>query len=101
MRTILMFDLPMETSAERKQYRKFLKFIKSQGFIMMQKSVYVKLNINNSGLDSQKKLINQNLPPNGFISILNITEKQFQTIENLIGESMSLVLDDDQRYIEL
>ena len=101
MRTILMFDLPMETSAERKRYRKFLKFLKEQGFVMLQKSVYIKLNINSSVLETQKKEINKNVPQDGFVSILNITEKQFQTIEHLIGDSPSLIIDNDSRYIEL
>jgi len=101
MRTIVLFDLPMETKPEQKQYRKFIKFLKKSGFIMFQKSVYTKLHINNSTLDNQKRLINKNLPSNGIVSILNITEKQFQTIEHLIGQRSSNIIDDDSRYVEL
>ncbi|MBT0897600.1 CRISPR-associated endonuclease Cas2, partial [Streptococcus infantarius] len=48
MRMILMFDMPTETVEERKAYRKFRKFLLSEGFIMHQFSVYSKLLLNNS-----------------------------------------------------
>ena len=46
MRMILMFDMPTETADERKAYRKFRKFLLSEGFIMHQFSVYSKLLLN-------------------------------------------------------
>lgn len=42
MRLMIMFDLPVETSEERKEYRKFRKNLINEGFIMIQYSVYVK-----------------------------------------------------------
>ena len=36
-----MFDLPVETSEERKEYRKFRKNLINEGFIMIQYSVSV------------------------------------------------------------
>ena len=42
MRVLVMFDLPTETSLQRKNYRKFRKTLIKNGFIMMQESVYVK-----------------------------------------------------------
>ena len=46
MRILVMFDLPTETSEERRDYRKFRKNLIKNGFIMMQESVYVKLVMN-------------------------------------------------------
>lgn len=43
MRIIVMFDLPVVTSAERQEYTKFRKFLLKSGFIMMQESVYTKI----------------------------------------------------------
>lgn len=40
MRLLLMFDLPVETVAERRAYRKFRKFLIDEGFIMHQYSIY-------------------------------------------------------------
>lgn len=39
MRLILMFDLPMDTTEEKKTYRNFRKFLLSEGFMMHQYSV--------------------------------------------------------------
>lgn len=55
MRVLIFFDLPMETAKERKIYSKFRKFLINEGFIMMQKSVYTKLALNNSIVNSIKK----------------------------------------------
>jgi CRISPR-associated protein Cas2 len=43
MRMLLMFDLPTDTQEDKKAYRKFRKFLLSEGFIMHQYSVYSKL----------------------------------------------------------
>lgn len=48
MRMILMFDMPTETVDDRKAYRRFRKFLISEGFIMHQFSVYSKLLLNNT-----------------------------------------------------
>ena len=45
MRILVMFDLPTETSEDRRNYRKFRKNLIKNGFIMMQESVYVRLAI--------------------------------------------------------
>ena len=43
MRVMVMFDLPTETSMERRHYRWFRKFLIDEGFIMMQESIYTKI----------------------------------------------------------
>ena len=48
MRILVFFDLPTETSKDRKIYSRFRKFLIKEGFIMMQESVYSKLALNNS-----------------------------------------------------
>ena len=39
MRVIVFFDLPTLTSKERREYRRFRKFLINEGFIMMQESM--------------------------------------------------------------
>lgn len=46
MRVILFFDLPTETLENKREYRKFRKFLIKKGFLMMQESVYCRLVIN-------------------------------------------------------
>lgn len=40
MRIIVMFDLPVGTASERKDYQQFRKYLVKSGFIMMQESIY-------------------------------------------------------------
>lgn len=43
MRLLIMFDLPVETSKERREYRQFRKRLINEGFLMIQYSVYVRV----------------------------------------------------------
>lgn len=101
MRVLVFFDLPTETAVQRKVYAKFRKFLINEGFIMMQESVYVKLALNNSIVNSIKEKINQNSPSKGIIQVLVITEKQFNSMDYVIGSKKDDVLDDTERLIIL
>lgn len=46
MRLIVMFDVPMDTSEERRAYRHFHKALVREGFLMMQYSTYVRVCVN-------------------------------------------------------
>lgn len=101
MRSMLMFDLPTITATDRRNYNKFVKFIKKMGFLMFQESIYIKLSINEANVTSMKKVIKNNLPPNGFVTMLTITEKQFQNIDFLLGDFKTEIINTDERFIEL
>ena len=57
MRIIVFFDLPTDTAKDRKVYSKFRKMLINEGFIMMQESVYSKIALNNSIVNSVKDRI--------------------------------------------
>ena len=101
MRLLLFFDLPTETSKNRLDYTRFHKFLIKNGFIMMQKSVYSKLVINNVTSAAVKAKISKNLPPAGIIELLEVTENQFSKIEYLIGEKQSVIEESMERLIEV
>ena len=101
MRSILMFDLPVETKSERREYRHFVKFLKKEGFVRLQKSIYTKLVINKFALNHSRKAIISHLPMDGFVSFLSITEKQYQSIEHFLGQTSTKEITTDSRYIEL
>lgn len=42
MRMICMFDLPVVTEKEKKNYREFRKGLLKEGFIMLQYSIYIR-----------------------------------------------------------
>lgn len=101
MRLLIFFDLPVETSRERKEYAKFHKFLIKNGFIMMQKSVYSKLVINNVTSTAVKQKISANVPPDGVVEMLEVTENQFLRIEYLVGNKQTLVEESMDRLIEV
>lgn len=101
MRMIVFFDLPMITSGDLVDYGRFRKFLLNNGFIMMQKSVYSKLVLNNNSSKLLRNQIEKNLPQKGTIQIMQITEKQFGDIDYLIGESQSKIVDSIDRVVEI
>ncbi|MBE5764762.1 MAG: CRISPR-associated endonuclease Cas2 [Clostridiales bacterium] len=101
MRLLVFFDLPMLTDKNRREYNRFHKFLLKNGFIMMQKSVYTKLVINNVTSSAVKQRVRNNLPPEGVVELLEITENQFSKIEYLVGEEQQLVIDSLDRLVEI
>lgn len=101
MRVVVFFDLPVETSAEKRAYRLFRKFLIKNGFIMVQNSVYSKLALNSTVADLIMNKVRQNKPPSGIVQMLSITEKQYSRMEYVIGDKKTTVIDTDERLIVL
>ncbi len=101
MRLILFFDLPVETSKQRRDYRHFVKDLKRNGFYMLQESVYIKLSIDSKAAQASVAKIKRIIPSEGRISVLTITEQQFLKIDNLLGENITSVINSDERIIEI
>lgn len=101
MRSLLMFDLPVETANQRREYRRFIKFLKKEGFIMFQESIYVKLSINESGVKLMKERLKAHVPAKGLVSMITITEKQFQNIDFLQGDFVTDIIQSEDKVIEL
>ncbi len=101
MRLILFFDLPVESGTDRREYAKFRKMLLKNGFLMMQKSVYCKLAVNQAAADAVMEMIRKNKPPRGTLQALTVTEKQYSRIEYILGAHSGDVLDSDERFVEL
>ena len=101
MRIMVLFDLPVLTEKQRRDYREFRKYLLKAGFFMMQESVYCKL-VQNAGVaDVVQESIRKNKPGEGLVQTLRATEKQFAKMEYVVGENKSLVLDTDERLVIL
>ena len=83
VRLVLFFDLPQETKTDQRHYRQFVKYLKTEGFIRIQYSVYAKLCINNDSAKTIQNRLKNNVPDNGDIRYLIITERQYQNIVNM------------------
>ena len=101
MRVIVLFDLPMNTSLQVREYNQFRKYLIKNGFMMMQKSVYCKLALNLTAVNAIVDNLRRNHPDNGLVQVLTLTEKQFSRIEFIVGDSYSEVLDSDQKMVVL
>lgn len=101
MRMIVFFDLPTKTAVDLKEYRKFRKVLITNGFVMMQESVYTKVLLNQSVKNSVLEMLKKNKPPQGLVQALTVAEKQFAGTVNIVGRSVSNVVDSDERLIIL
>lgn len=101
MRMVIFFDLPSVSKSDHKEYNLFLKRIKKNGFVMFQESVYTKLCMNESVVQSTYKEIKKVLPKSGIVSLITLTENQFNSIEHLIGEIDTDVVMNDKRLLNL
>jgi CRISPR-associated protein Cas2 len=101
MRVIVFFDLPVESLEERRNYSYYRRYLLGDGFVRMQKSVYSKVVLNASAAKVVVENLRKNNPPEGNVQVLTITEKQFQGIEYLIGESQKEVVDNLDRFVIL
>lgn len=86
LRLILMFDLPVETSKNRRDYRTFIKYLKTNGYLRLQYSVYSKLVMNRNVLKFHESKLQLNVPPNGKVQTMVITENQYVAMKYLVGE---------------
>lgn len=99
MRVFVFFDLPVESNENRRNYRKFRRFLIKNGFIMLQESVYCKMALNQSVVASIMQAVRNNRPPEGIVQMLTVTEKQFSKMEYVTGEKNSDVIDTDERLV--
>lgn len=101
MRILVMFDLPVVTSAERREYTRFRKYLIKSGFLMMQESIYCKMSPNSILADAVIENVRKNKPERGLVQVLKVTEKQYAKMEFIVGEAKSEVLSSDDRLVIL
>ncbi len=83
---MVFFDLPTSTKKDIKAYTVFRKKLMKDGFSMMQYSVYLRHCASRENAEIHAKRVETFLPPKGQVSILRITDKQFELIETYIGK---------------
>lgn len=81
-----MFDLPVETSENRRDYTQFRKKLLSKGFTMLQYSVYAKHLPSEDAADILRMHIRAVLPPKGQVRLIMITDHQFGKMEVFFGK---------------
>lgn len=83
---IVFFDLPVKEKTAQKAATKFRKFLIEDGYLMLQYSVYSRVCNGYDAVATHEKRLKQHLPANGSIRLLIITEKQYESMQILLGE---------------
>jgi len=86
MRLFVFFDLPVKQKEDRKIATKFRKELLNEGFTMLQFSVYCRICRGQDIVEREIRRIKQVLPPKGNIRILQVTDKQYGSMEFLVGK---------------
>ena len=82
----IFFDLPTNTKTQRHDAAKFRKYLIQDGFSMMQYSVYIRHCASRESLEVHLKRVKAAVPPEGLVTALQVTDKQFGGMINFIGK---------------
>ena len=81
-----MFDLPVKTKKQRRKYTEFRKGLLSNGFIMLQYSVYARFCASDETTKAYKKRVKDILPPEGQVRLAAFTDIQFGKMDVFCGK---------------
>lgn len=82
----MLFDLPVKEKTAQKAATKFRKFLIDDGYLMLQYSVYTRVCNGYDAVKTHEKRLKAHLPENGSVRLLTITEKQYESMQILLGE---------------
>ncbi len=83
---LVMFDLPVDTKANRKAAAGFRQFLLDQGFEMSQFSIYLRFCKGKEHVAKYTRNIQKHLPTYGKVNILTFTDKQYENIVSFSGK---------------
>jgi CRISPR-associated protein Cas2 len=83
----VFFDLPVGTKDERRVATRFRNFLKDDGYMMLQFSVYARIMRGEEAVDKHVLRVTKNLPTKGSVRVLQVTDKQYGRMKLLLGEA--------------
>jgi CRISPR-associated protein Cas2 len=87
MWVFVIFDLPVQTAANRKAYARFRKGLLEDGFTMLQYSVYIRHCPTKESIEVHMRRVERMMPKLGHVSILQITDRQYGNMKNIWGHN--------------
>ena len=99
MRLMVLFDLPMTTGKNQRDYRHFRKALIQEGFFMMQYSVYVRVCADQKAAKAIERRLTQLVPENGLVQTVMMTEKQYQNMHFIVGKPSQDILNSAARTV--
>ena len=82
----VFFDLPVGTKTERGEANRFRNFLKGDGYMMIQFSVYARVCRGEEAVDKHIARVTKSLPHKGSVRTLHVTERQYGRMKLLVGE---------------
>jgi len=86
MRIMVFFDIPVKTKPQQRIANGFRQFLLKDGYHMVQYSVYARVCNGSDSVEKHKLRLKGNLPKNGSVRLLVLTEKQYESMEILVGK---------------
>lgn len=83
----VFFDLPVGTRSERLKATRFRHFLKDDGFMMLQFSVYSRACRGQDGVEKHIARVIGNLPGKGSVRALQVTDRQYGRMHLLLGDA--------------
>lgn len=83
----VFFDLPVGSKGERRIATRFRNFLKDDGYMMLQLSVYARVCRGEEAVDKHLQRVTKNLPKKGSVRCLQVTDKQYGRMRLLVGEA--------------
>jgi CRISPR-associated protein Cas2 len=83
----VFFDLPVGTKVERRHATRFRNFLKDDGFLMLQFSVYARICRGEEAAEKHVQRVTKKLPPKGSVRTLQVTDRQYARMKLLLGEA--------------
>jgi len=86
MWVIALFDLPTDTKKARKAYAQFRKKLLTNGFAMMQYSVYIRHCASRENAEFHINRVGSFVPAEGEVRVMTITDQQFSRMHVFWGK---------------
>lgn len=86
MRMLVFFDLPTLTKSDRRTASRFRNFLIKDGYTMLQLSVYSRICKGKDDVEKHANRLKCLIPEEGSVRLLTVTEKQYVTMEILVGK---------------
>ncbi len=84
---MVFFDLPTKTKPQRRRANRFREFLKKDGFMMLQLSVYARVCRGQDAVDKHVRRVRSSLPKEGSVRTLQVTDKQYGRMELMLGNA--------------
>ena len=83
----VFFDLPVGSKSDRRWATRFRKFLKDDGFLMLQLSVYARVCRGEDAAEKHAQRVTKSLPPKGSVRTLQVTDKQYARMKLMLGQA--------------